>query len=479
MSARLGHLINGEWLPGEGQEFGCLNPASGAHEAIHRCASLNQAKAAVLAARNAFESLKWRQQPRQRAEVLIACATALNAHRSQVESLLVQFNGKLRVEAANEVNAAIQAFYYYAGLARNLWGRVAEIDAAAWSMLPREPLGVAAVIVPWNAPVSLMVRSLAPALAAGCTSVVKHAAQTSPATSLVLSLVSAAGTPPGVVNSIVETGADCSQYLCESAEVDVISFTGSSKVGKEIAIAAARSSTRLSLELGGKGPAILFADADLNAAIPTIVRHATVMAGQMCTAITRVLVERTAYQEIANRLIAQLQQVRVGPGDDPSSTMGPVIDHRNRDRILQIAEEASVENEVLLRCTRPGDRLAAGAFVTPGIVAVDNPAATLVQEEVFGPLLTLEPFGDESECISLANATRYGLSASVWSTDLGRAKRVASKVKAGTVWINTHNRHAAETETGGYRESGRGRLYGIEGLNDFLQTKHIYFETAA
>jgi acyl-CoA reductase-like NAD-dependent aldehyde dehydrogenase len=401
----------------------------------------------------------------------------LSAHRLQVESLLVQFNGKLRSEAANEVSAAISAFNYYAGLTRNLWGRVAEIDSGCWSMLPREALGVAAVIVPWNAPVSLLVRSLAPALAAGCTSVVKHAAQTSPATSFVLSLIAESGLPRGVLNSIVETGADCSRYLCESADVDVISFTGSSKVGKDIAVAAAQSCTRLSLELGGKGPAIVFADAPLDLAIPTIGRHSTVMAGQMCTAITRVLVERQAYRAVASKLVEHLRQVRVGSGDDPSSTMGSVIDHRNRDRILSIAARASDANEVLLACTAPAGPLSRGAFITPGVVAVDDPNSQLVQEEVFGPLITVEPFDDEAHSVALANATRYGLSASVWSSDLARAKRVAARVRAGTVWINSHNRHAAETETGGYRESGRGRLYGVEGLNDFLQTKHIYFET--
>ena len=195
------------------------------------------------------------------------------------------------------------------------------------------------------------------------------------------------------------------------------------------------------------------------------------MAGQMCTAITRVLVERAAYQAVANRLVAQLREVRVGAGDDPSSTMGPVIDHRNRDRILSIAQRATNENEVLLNCTRPEGELGRGAFITPGVVAVDDPNSRLVQEEIFGPLLTVEPFDDEAQGIALANATRYGLSASVWSSDLMRAKRVAAKVRAGTVWINNHNRHAAETETGGYRESGRGRLYGVEGLNDFLQTR--------
>ena len=473
----LKHLIDGMWHEGEADTFGCLNPASGDFEASQRAASIDQTRDAVGAARHAFETTKWRQQARVRSEALMACAFSLNNHRIEVESLLVQFNGKLRVEAANEVGAAINAFQYYAGLSRNLWGRVAEIDAGCWSRLPREPLGVAAVIVPWNAPVSLLVRSLAPALAAGCTAVVKHAAQTSPATSLVLSLIAQSGLPRGVLNSIVETGAECSQYLCESADVDVISFTGSSKVGKDIALAAARSCTRLSLELGGKGPAVVFADADLDVAIRTIVRHATVMAGQMCTAITRVLVERAAYQAVANRLVAQLREVRVGAGDDPSSTMGPVIDHRNRDRILSIAQRATNENEVLLNCTRPEGELGRGAFITPGVVAVDDPNSRLVQEEIFGPLLTVEPFDDEAQGIALANATRYGLSASVWSSDLMRAKRVAAKVRAGTVWINNHNRHAAETETGGYRESGRGRLYGVEGLNDFLQTKHVYFET--
>jgi betaine-aldehyde dehydrogenase len=470
-------LIDGEWVEGRAGTSPCINPADGREQGEATLASVEQARAAIAAARAAFDRTAWARQPKLRAAALLGFADAVEHRRGEIEGLLVRFNGKLAREAANEVQAAISALRYYAGLARCLYGRIAEVDESAWSLLPREPAGVAAIIVPWNAPVSLMVRSLAPALAAGCTCVVKQALQTSPATSAVLEcLVRTGSFPAGTVNAIVETGAECARAFCTSPQVDVISFTGSSETGKRIAASAAGTLKRLSLELGGKAPAIVFADSPTDRTLDGIVAGATVMCGQMCTAITRVLVEDRYFAEFAARLGERLAALVVGPGEEPASQMGPMIDRANRDRVAGLASECAQLGRVHLPATIPGGKLAEGAFLTPALVEVEDVRSNLVQEEVFGPLLALERFHSEDEAVERSNATRYGLAASVWSGDLQRAQRVAHRVRAGTVWLNAHNRHAPETETGGFRQSGRGRLFGLEALNDFLQTKHVYFE---
>jgi len=470
--------IGGEWIDGECGTGECINPASGERDGTFTGASIRQTELAIAAARDAFERTSWARSPRLRSEVLLAFADNLEQARNIVELSLVRFNGKLAREAANEVGAAISALRYYAGLSRNLFGRVNEFSPGGWSMIAREAAGVAAIIVPWNAPVSLMIRSLAPAMAAGCAAVIKHAPQTSPAASAVIDcLARVENMPSGVVNGIVEFDSESSQLLCASPDVDVVSFTGSSATGKRIAAVSAATMKHLSLELGGKAPAIVFGDCDLNPTIAGIRAAATVMCGQMCTAITRVLVEDRVFKAFSGRLAESLAEIAVGPGIEPASDMGPLINLANRERVARIAESAAGQGYVHLNGVVPGGRLASGAFITPTLVEIDALDSPLIQEEVFGPVIVLERFASEDEAIIRANATRYGLSASVWSGDLKRAIRIASQVRAGTVWINCHNRHAAETETGGYRESGLGRLYGIEALNEFLQTKHVYFDT--
>jgi betaine-aldehyde dehydrogenase len=283
--------------------------------------------------------------------------------------------------------------------------------------------------------------------------------------------------PAGVINSVIESGADVARFLCDSLDVDVISFTGSSAVGKRIAASTAPSLKRLSLELGGKAPALVFADCDLSRSISGIVAGGMVMAGQQCTAITRVLVEDRLYNDFSNGLADALRQVRIGPGNDPSSQMGCLIDMRSRDRIDGLMTDAERTQRVLLRGRIGSGALARGAFIEPSLVEVEDLSSNFVQDELFGPLLVIERFRDEEEAVARANATRFGLAASVWSSDARKTRRVAGRLRSGTVWSNTHNKLFAEAETGGFADSGYGRLHGAEGLNDFLQTKHIYFET--
>ncbi len=475
------HWIDGKWCPfgDKGSARGdCIDPASGEKVGTFAEGGLADAEAAIAAARRAFDDGGWSHAPRVRSQVLLDFADRLAARRKEIEVQLTRVNGKLLRESAGELSASISELRYYAGLARNLFGRCVEPDDGCMSLLTREPAGLAGIIVPWNAPITLLVRSLAPALAAGCTAVVKSAHQTSLATHLVIKcLAEVPGLPPGAVNFITESGSAVSEALVRAADVEVVSFTGSRAVGKKIMAAAAGTLKRLSLELGGKSPSIVFPDCDRTKAVATLVAAATVMAGQMCTAATRVLVHESVADAFRHDLAAALGSVIVGPGNDAASQMGPMIDRRSRDRIVRLVDEAAARGKLLLRGRVPDGKLGAGAFITPSLIEIRDLASPLIQEEIFGPVLVLETFDDEAEAVARANATRYGLAASLWTRDHARAHRMARALMAGTVWINTYNRLFPEAETGGYRESGFGRLHGVEGLNDFLQTKHVYFET--
>jgi acyl-CoA reductase-like NAD-dependent aldehyde dehydrogenase len=473
--------IAGQWVPsvsGSARVGESVDPARGVPAGRYYEAGVADAKACIDAARRAFETTTWRQQPRLRADVLRQFADRLEARQNEVADALVLLNGKLRREALGEIGAGISELRYYAGLARNLFGRTIEVEPGCYSLLEREAIGVAAIIVPWNAPVTLLVRSLAPALAAGCTVVIKAAHQTALVNALVLEcLVADERLPAGVINSYTESGSEATQALCADPEVDVISFTGSSAVGKAIARATSANLTRLSLELGGKTPSIVLADADLDAAVRGIVAGSTVMAGQMCTAISRVLVEAPVRDAVAERLAGAYARLQVGPGDAPGSQMGPLIDAANRDRIKRLLEEAADTCDVIQLGRVPADLPAGGAFITPSLIAQQDLRSPYVQNELFGPLVVLETFENDADCVARANATRFGLAASLWGRDQQRGRRIARAMKTGTVWLNAHNKLHAEAETGGYRESGYGRLHGVEGLNDFLETKHVYLET--
>ncbi len=471
------NYIHGQWVKDyDAHRRGdSIDPATGEVAAHFVEATLPEVDAAIASARAAFERTTWAQQPKLRSDVLRLFADRLEHNKAQVVQTLVQLNGKLQREAEGEVMAGISELRYYAGLARNLFGRVIEMEPHVYSHIEREAIGVAAIIVPWNAPVTLLVRSLAPALAAGCTVVIKAAHQTALVHAQVMAcLVADERIPTGVIHSFVEQGSEATQHLCAHPEVDVISFTGSTHVGQQIALSTAKNLTRLSLELGGKAPAIVRADADIPAAVRGIVGGACVMAGQMCTAISRVLVHESVAIDFSAQLAHALSCVKVGPGHLPASAMGPLLDVRNRDRILGEVRAASPDCRVLLAGIVPTDTPRGGAFITPSLVATQDLNSHYVQDEIFGPLITLEHFESDDDAVHRANATRYGLAASVWTRDFRAARNVARRIKFGNVWVNAHNRLFAEIETGGYRQSGFGRLHGVEGLNDFMETKHVF-----
>jgi betaine-aldehyde dehydrogenase len=469
------HWIGGTWVEGNNGTFPSINPANGTvlGQAVHGGAE--EVRAAIEAARDAFENTPWAHSPRLRAAVLLDFARRLEADAAPLAALLTVENGKVKRECAGEVEGAVSELQYYAGMARIMSGRIVEPMPGVTSLLTREAAGVVGIIVPWNAPLILLVRSLAPAMAAGCTAVIKAAPQVALFMARVMEhLAAVEKLPRGAVNMVLEQGNAASEEIVRSDEVDVVSYTGSTAVGKIIMAAAAPTLKRLSLELGGKAPCVVCADANLSRAVPEILAAGTILTGQQCTAATRILVERSRVEEFSASIKAQINAFKVGPGEDAASQMGALIDVQNRDRILGLIESIADSHKVVVKGAAVAGLDKNGAFVSPTVVSVDDPSDPIVQNEHFGPIMTLEVFDSDSDAVRLANATRFGLGASVWSSDLARAQRIAKKIRAGTVWINAHNKLFAEAETGGYRQSGFGRLHGVEGLNDFLETKHVY-----
>jgi acyl-CoA reductase-like NAD-dependent aldehyde dehydrogenase len=471
------NLIDGHWDQSAPAGGVCVDPATGEPVAEFVDATEATGRHAVQAARAAFERTGWANKPRLRAEVLLAFANNLERRAPEIASWIVLTSGKLAPGAMHELAASVSELRYYAGLARNLWGRVAELDQDCYSMIVREPIGVVAIMVPWNAPATLLIRSLGPVLAAGCTTVIKSAHQTSVVNQMVLEcLTGVSQLPNGVVNSLTESGAAVGKAWCTDPDIDAISFTGSSATGKRIAEATAGTLKRLSLELGGKAPAIILEDCDLATAIPQIAAGAMALSGQMCTAISRVLIHESRFDEACKLLAAQLANLRIGPGADPTSQLGPLIDIANRDRVMSLIHAGDKVGRFHLRGDVPAHLPHKGAFLSPSLLEVSDTSSPYVQDELFGPFVIAEVFRSDEEAIERGNATRYGLAASVWTANQRRAHHVARRLKSGTVWINAHNKLFAEAETGGYRESGYGRLHGVEGLNDFMESKHVYFE---
>ncbi|MBB1604588.1 aldehyde dehydrogenase family protein [Variovorax sp. UMC13] len=465
------NLIDGRWQPAAGGAWGHRHdPADGAPLGRHAASERGDAEAAVAAARRAFELPGWSQNPRLRQLVMLRWADRLEAQAEPLAQLLTRENGKVLAQSRGEIAGAVSEIRYYAGLTRYMPGHVFEVEPGAYSTLLKEPAGVAGIIVPWNAPVVLLIRSLTPALAAGCTTVIKPAPQTALITARVIEALHACeGLPPGVVNLVSEDGHAVAQYLSESTEVDVLSFTGSNATGQRIMAAAAPTMKKLSLELGGKSACLVFEDADVEQTAAAIAVAATIISGQQCTAARRVLVHARQYEAMQQALTAALAAQRVAPGLIEGAQIGPLIDADAARLVGQRIDDAlQAADAVLLRGRREGN------FVHPSLVAHRDTRAFFVQEEIFGPLLVLERFEDEREAIARANHTEFGLSASVWTRDGARAMRVARALRNGTVWINDHNKLFAEAETGGYRRSGLGRLHGYDALIDFQEIKHIY-----
>jgi betaine-aldehyde dehydrogenase len=466
--------IDGEWTDSP-VHADSIDPATGERIGTYASATRTDVERAIQAAKRAFETTPWRADRQLRARTLNAMADRVEACQQDLIGLLSLDNGKVKAEAALEIGMIPSKLRYNAALALSDFGRAAEVRPGRVSLVLREPMGVTGVITPWNSPTVLTIRSLAPALAAGCTAVVKLPEETAQINRLFMEVIGQAeGMAAGVLN-IFTADRNAAAAIIESPDVPAISFTGSTATGKAISATGAAHLKRFGLELGGKTPMILFESADLATALPVLEKALTVFAGQFCMTGSRLLVHRSIADEVCDQLAKRLEAVKPGPAADPASDMGPMIDKANVARVDAMVDAAIKEG------ARPVVRggpvtdgpLAAGAFYRPTLLEVDDNSLSIVQEEVFGPVLTMQVFDTEAEAIALANDSKYGLAAGVWSRDVDQPLRVARELQVGTVWVNDWAKVYDETEEGGYKESGQGRLNGLASLEDFLEYKHI------
>lgn len=416
----------------------------------------------------------WSRDPRARAAAMLAWADNLVAHTEELVSALTAQTGKPVREARLEVAGAAEALRYNAGLCRYIGGRAGGLPDDSVLHLVRQAVGPSAFIVPWNWPVLLLLRDLSPALAAGVTALVKPSPQTALVTERAVQLGYEAGVPSDVVR-VVNGDRAVGDALVRHPLVRAVSFTGSTAVGRSIMTAAAADFTRPLLELGGKGAALLFGDADLERACRDVVSAAFVTAGQMCMACTRILVQRSAIGQVTERVVDAVGMLTVGDPRREGTDIGPLISPAAARRVLSYVERARGEATVLTGGREVHPEGLPGGFVSPAVITDVDVKSALVQDDVFGPVVTIEPFDDEADGVRLANSTPFGLVGSVWTADVSRAWRVASAIDAGTVWVNGYNRSYPEMPSGGFKASGLGRTRGIEGLEQFTEIKSVHF----
>ncbi len=480
----------GSWeplkLPASGQSFvqagsdtfESRDPVTGEVVATLRSSTPLDLDSAIERAQRAFRTSRWASDGALRAQVLHGYARALTENSERLAELLTREQGKTIHEARIELGGSARMVDYYAGLARAVYGRSAVLGPEVTGVVLREPVGVVAVITPWNWPLTLLVRSLAPALAAGNAAVVKPASLTSAVTVEALALLAAQpDLPDGILGCVLGSGAVVGDALVGHDGVEMIAFTGETRTGIHVMKRAAEGLRKVALELGGKAPNVVFADSNLEKALAGAENAIFTTCGQICTAGSRLLVEDGIFDEFVERLAANGDGLRIGDGLDPSTQLGPVASADQRDKIAEYVERGKREG-TLVGGGAPleGNGYDEGFFVSPAIFT-DLPAdSTLIREEIFGPVLTVQRFADEDEAIALANQTEYGLAAGLWTQNLDRAWRVGRAIRAGTVWINTYHHFYDEAEVGGYKHSGIGRQQGIEGLHEFTETKHLNFD---
>jgi acyl-CoA reductase-like NAD-dependent aldehyde dehydrogenase len=474
------HFINGKAVEGSGgASIEIRNPATGELLTSVPDAAAEDVDRAVAAARQSFENRAWRgMDPSAKERILLRVAALMERDKEKLAAVESLENGKTFREALRaDVNPGIDSFRYYAGWVRRIYGETVPVDGPFLNYTLREPVGVAGAIVPWNYPTCIATWKLAPALACGCSIVLKPSELT-PLTALMLAeLCAEAGVPEGVVNVVTGYGATAGDALARHMDVDKIAFTGSIRTARSLLKASAESNLkRLSLELGGKNPNIIFADCDFDEAVDAAFWGIYANKGEVCSSGSRLLIQDSVHDQFIEKLIARAKAMKVGDPFDLSSEMGSQISKAQLDRILGYVDAGRREGAEL-RCGGERDTEGAkanGLFVQPAIFTGVKPQMKIAQEEIFGPVLAAIRFRDEEEAAQIANGTIYGLVSAVWTRDIRLAHRMASRIKAGSVWINTYNGFDSASSFGGYKQSGFGRDLGAHALEQYTNVKSVW-----
>ena len=472
-------FIAGEWRTpraGGRREIRC--PADGTPVATVAEAAAADVDDAVAAARQAFDHGPWPATPeRDRGALLFRVAERIQADRAAFARAESLDTGKRLVESEYDVDDVVACLRYYGGIAGTDAGRVVDTGRDdAISRVVREPLGVCALITPWNYPLLQTSWKVAPALVAGNTFVLKPSELTPSTAVLLMRALSDAGLPAGVANLVLGSGPEVGGPLTEHPDVDLVSFTGGLPTGRRILAAAAHTVKRTAVELGGKNPNVVFADADFETAVDFALTAVFLHSGQVCSAGARLIVEDSLHDRFVDEVVSRAERIRLGGPFDPKAETGTLVSAAHRDKVEAYVAAGLAEGAVL-RCggRRPEDpELAAGFFYLPTVLDECDQRMSVVHEESFGPVLTVERFGDEDDAVRIANDTDFGLAGAVWTTDGAKAQRVARRLRHGTVWINDYHPYVPQAEWGGFKQSGNGRELGPTGLDEYREIKHIW-----
>lgn len=472
-------FIGGAWVEAQsGRTLETRNPANGKLLAEVPRGEAADIDLAVSAARAAFEGPWRRFKPFERQALLLRIADLFDRHWEEISQSDTSDMGMPIVRTRANKLRVVGMLRYYAGMATSLHGHTIDnsIPLDHFSYTAKEPVGVVGAIIPWNAPTAASVWKIGPALATGCTVVLKPSEEAPLTPLLIADLMNEAGVPPGVVNVVTGTGAEAGRPLAAHADVDKIVFTGSTATGQNIVRASAGNLKRVSLELGGKSPVIVCADADLDKAAPVAAMAAFANSGQICIAGSRLFIERPVYKEMLERLAAIATKLKIGDGADPQTEIGPLVSERQLRKVEGFLQSGQSEGaELIAGGRRPNDAaLWAGHFVEPTVFADVRDDMTIAREEIFGPVISALPFDSLEEATRRANSTPYGLAAGVFTRDVSKAHRVASALRAGSVWVNTYHVLDPAVPFGGYKMSGYGREGGAEHLDEYLNTKAVW-----